>query len=83
MAVTGAQCLASCVLAPGTVADVPIPNECPARVALEHPCGEIAVLVDYERGGNGFEVRSAGLVRTARKLAAGDLFVPASVWDGN
>ena len=83
MAVTGAQCLASCVLTPGTVAQLPTPNERPARVVLEHASGEIEVMVDYALGEVGFEVKSAGLVRTARKLAAGQVFIPATVWAGN
>ncbi len=81
MAVTGSQCLACCALTPGTVADglAVRPEEVPARVTLEHPSGEIDVLVDY-RMNDGFEVVSAGLLRTARKLAEGTLYVPSSVW---
>lgn len=84
MAVTGAQCLASCVLTPGTVADgmASVSSESPAMIVLEHPSGSIDVVVDFAHGDTGFEIKSAGLVRTARKLAAGDVFVPASVWDG-
>ena len=82
MAVTGAQCLASCVLTPGTVAQLPMPNERPARVVLEHASGTIDVLVDYALGEAGFEVKSAGLVRTARKLAEGQVFIPRTVWAG-
>ncbi|MGB7241126.1 MAG: 4-oxalomesaconate tautomerase [Sulfitobacter sp.] len=85
MAVTGAQCLASCVLTPGTVADgmAAIPNETPAKVTLEHASGVIDVVVDFEYASSGFALKSAGLVRTARKLAAGEVFVPADVWEGN
>lgn len=81
MAVTGSQCLASCALTPGTVADglTVRPTEMPANVTLEHPLGTIDVLVDY-RMDNGFELISAGLLRTARKLAEGQLFVPSQVW---
>lgn len=81
MAVTGSQCLASCVLTPGTVAAgmAALPNEAPATITLEHPSGTIDVLVDYERG-ESFTLHSAGLVRTARKLAAGEVFIPRSVW---
>ena len=45
-----------------------------------HPMGEMQVLIDYERDGNSFIHKSAGLVRTARKLAEGVLYVPSSVW---
>ncbi|QFT45393.1 4-oxalomesaconate tautomerase [Roseivivax sp. THAF40] len=83
MAVTGSQCLASCTLTPGTVADGLLirPEESPANVVLEHPSGTIEVLVDYDDT-DGFELKSAGLLRTARKLAEGRVFVPASVWKG-
>jgi len=84
MAVTGAQCIASCLLAPGTVAEdlglaKPASGE---TVVIEHPSGAIDVLAEYEVGDKGFDLRSAGLLRTARKLAQGDLFVPGSVWSG-
>ena len=83
MAVTGAQCLASCVLAPGTIADFALPNETPARIVLEHPSGSLDVLVDYENSADGFQIKSAGLVRTARKLAEGHVFIPSEIWAGN
>ncbi|NKB49042.1 MAG: 4-oxalomesaconate tautomerase [Alphaproteobacteria bacterium] len=81
MAVTGSQCLASCALTPGTVSDglLTRPTGSPVTVTLEHPSGAIDVLVDY-RLDDGFEIISAGLLRTARKLAEGQLFVPARVW---
>lgn len=84
MAVTGALCLASCALTPGSVADRlwNRPNEGPTAVKIEHASGQIDVLVDFRNGTSGFEIRSAGLVRTARKIAAGEVFVPASVWAG-
>lgn len=82
MAVTGAQCLASCALTPGSVADglVERPETGPAAIAIEHPQGQIDVLVDFERKEGDFLLKSAGLLRTARKLAAGEVFVPGSVW---
>ncbi|AWI85954.1 isomerase (plasmid) [Alloyangia pacifica] len=83
MAVTGSQCLASCALTPGTVADGMLerPTESPANVVLEHASGNIEVLVDFELN-NHFTLNSAGLLRTARKLADGLVYVPASVWKG-
>ena len=79
MAVTGSQAMASCALAPGTVADgmMALPNERPAKVTLHHPMGEMDVLVDFDIEDSQFIHKSAGLLRTARKLAEGTLFVPS------
>lgn len=82
MAVTGAQCLASCVLTPGTVADgmAARSNERPATITLEHASGKINVIVDYDLSADGIDLRSAGLVRTARLLARGEVMIPTRVW---
>jgi 2-methylaconitate cis-trans-isomerase PrpF len=77
LAVTGAQCIAACALAPGSVADGLWirPNANPVDMRLEHPTGRIDVAIDFENDVDGFRVRSAGLTRTARKIASGQLFV--------
>lgn len=84
MAVTGAQCLASCVLMPGTVAEglFTPPAAQPALVLIEHPGGVIDVTVDYENGEGGFALKSAGLLRTARLLTRGEVMVPGTIWGG-
>lgn len=84
MAVTGSQCLASCVLTPGSVAEgmVAMPNSSPAPIVIEHASGQIDVLVDFEQSPTGFELHSAGLLRTTRLLARGDIMVPTSIWAG-
>ncbi|MEL7173479.1 MAG: 4-oxalomesaconate tautomerase [Pseudomonadota bacterium] len=84
LAVTGAQCISACLLCPGTVGEGigALPAGSPAELSLEHPMGQLLVTVDFEREGDAFAVRSAGLVRTARKLAAGEVFVPSSIWAG-
>ncbi|MEM7461976.1 MAG: 4-oxalomesaconate tautomerase [Pseudomonadota bacterium] len=81
-AVTGSICTGSCLLAPNTVAEglISISNTHPTPVKIEHPSGFIDVVFDYKIGDDGFELNSAGLLRTARKMFAGDIFVPASVW---
>ena len=81
MAVPGAQCIASCVLTPGSVADglCARPGEAPAKITLEHPIGTIDVLVDFAREGDTVTIRSAGLVRTSRLLARGELMIPRSL----
>ena len=82
LAVTGSQCLASCALTPGSIADgiMEIPVS-PATVTIEHPMGEMDVTMAFERDGkHGVTIQAAGLVRTARLLARGEVFVPSSVW---
>lgn len=82
MAVTGAQCLASCVLTPGTVAEgmASRSNDRPATITLEHASGQIDVLVDYQLTADGIDLKSAGLVRTTRLLARGEVMIPKEVW---
>ena len=81
MAVTGSQAMASCALTPGTIAEgmMSLPDERPAKVTLHHPMGEMDVLVDFEIEDSQFIHKSAGLLRTARKLAEGTLFVPSAL----
>jgi len=83
MAVTGAQCIATACVMPGTVADgiALAPAGSPATLTVEHPTGGIDVLLEYEAGAD-FAVKTAGLVRTARLLARGEVFVPGAVWAG-
>lgn len=84
MAVTGSQCLASCVLTPGSVAEglFTPPTGMPSLVLIEHPGGVIDVTVDYENGPDGFALKSAGLLRTARLLVRGEVLVPGAIWGG-
>ena len=86
MAVTGAQCLAACVLTPGTVAEgmgQGLTGRSPELVRIEHPSGEIDVTVSFEPGPAGPEIKAAGLLRTARLIARGEVMVPRVVWSGH
>lgn len=79
LAVTGSQCLAACTLLPGTIASGlgVIPSGRPALMKIEHPMGLIEVTVDYELDHAGaFAFKSAGLVRTARLIARGEVMLP-------
>ena len=81
LAVTGSQCLAACALAPGTVAEglVRPVAPSPAVVQIEHPMGIMEVTVEYSHDDDGFHFRSAGVVRTARLIARGEVMVPGSI----
>ncbi len=83
MAVTGSQCVAACALSPGTIADgLARHPEGAAQVSIEHPSGSIELQVDYECREGDLCLHSAGLTRTARLLARGEVLVPAAIWDG-
>jgi 2-methylaconitate cis-trans-isomerase PrpF len=45
---------------------------------IEHPSGVFDVQLNFKQGG----IMSAGLLRTTRLLARGEVFVPTSVWAG-
>ena len=83
LAVTGSQCLAACALAPGTVAqELTKPfAESPVTVRIEHPMGIMDVRVRYRRD-DGFSFLSAGVTRTARLIAKGEVMIPTSCWSG-
>ena len=85
LAVTGSQCIASCALTPGTVA-YPLmtrSDSIPAHLVLHHPMGTMDVITDYSLKDDTFVHKSAGIIRTARKLAEGKVFIPTSIWDGD
>lgn len=83
LAVTGAQCLAACMLAPDTViGDIArVVDSSPCDIRIEHPLGETSVRVVFENSANGFNFISAGVTRTARLIARGEVMVPASKFE--
>jgi 2-methylaconitate cis-trans-isomerase PrpF len=81
LAVTGSQCLAACALAPDTVAEGMVAAVTPDAVTMmiEHPLGQMDVTVKYRRTNDSFAFHSAGVVRTARLIARGEVMVPSAV----
>lgn len=81
-AVTGSICTGSCLLAPQTIAEGlgTIPNSSPTPIKIEHPSGSIDVMFEYQFGADGFQLGSAGLIRTARKLFTGAVSIPREIW---
>ena len=51
------------------------------RLDIEHPTGFFTVELDVSVDGNGIRVSRAALLRTARKLFEGNVFVPSAAWD--
>jgi 2-methylaconitate cis-trans-isomerase PrpF len=46
-----------------------------------HPSGQIDVRLETSGRGADLQVVSAGVLRTARKLMSGEVFVPARLWE--
>jgi 4-oxalomesaconate tautomerase len=52
------------------------------RLEIEHPTGFFTVEVDVVPDGSVVKVRRSALLRTARKLMQGEVFVPSHAWSG-
>lgn len=78
-AVTGAICVSACALAPGTVADgmLETNGENPTIIGIEHPSGVIDCVAQYSVANDVLDLQSVGILRTARKLIDGHVFLPA------
>jgi 4-oxalomesaconate tautomerase len=77
--VLGAVSVATACALPGSVAASVAGPSRGATVEVEHPTGFFTVEVEVDVGER-IVVRRAALLRTARKLMRGHVFVPASVW---
>jgi 2-methylaconitate cis-trans-isomerase PrpF len=81
-AVTGGACVASCCVLPGSVADglARIKGTDKETVVIEHPSGVLEIRLTLSGRGPGMKVERAGILRTARKIMQGEVFVPESAW---
>jgi len=81
---TGALCVATGCVIEGTVLnEVAVIGNGPVYpITIQHPSGQIEVHLETEGSGAGIHPVKGGLVRTARRLFAGEVYVSASVWDG-
>jgi 4-oxalomesaconate tautomerase len=52
------------------------------RLDIEHPTGFFTVDLSLSMDGGKFNVRRSALLRTARKLMSGQVFVPHAAWHG-
>jgi 4-oxalomesaconate tautomerase len=64
---------------PGSVAAAVCSPLAASRVDVEHPSGFFSVDVELQSGAP-LAVRRAALLRTARKLMRGEVFVPSVAW---
>lgn len=75
--VLAAISVATGVVIPGSIAEgvAPFLSQNTALFSIEHPSGECTVRLDYELLDGQIEVKKAGVLRTARLLSRGELFV--------
>jgi 4-oxalomesaconate tautomerase len=80
-AATGAVCLATACVLPGTVPHSACAGAQPGSrvVTIEHPTGSIQVEIAAEPANGGVAIRRASLLRTARRLLDGRVYVPWEV----
>ena len=83
--VLGAVSVATACILPGSLPSrlVKLGKNGSSRLSVEHPSGEFTVELDVTNGANGPEVERAALLRTARKLFAGHVYVPRAAWTGH
>jgi len=83
--VFGAVSVATACVLPGSIAAEVAGIADPESIKnldIEHPTGFFTVSMDVTFDGGTVQVRRAALLRTARKLMRGEVYVPASVWGG-
>jgi len=83
--VLGAVSVATACVAPGSVAaDLAVlaNSSGPARLDVEHPTGFFTVDMDVETSNGALRIRRSALLRTARKLMRGEVFIPERAWSG-
>ncbi|MGE5132585.1 MAG: 4-oxalomesaconate tautomerase [Gemmatimonadota bacterium] len=82
--VLGAVSVATACVLPGSVAhdiaDLAGRTEGSIEVEVEHPTGFFTVTIDVAADGAGVRVTRSALLRTARLLMRGEVYVPSSVW---
>lgn len=74
--VLGAASVAAACCVPGSVAAGVADSTEPGELDIEHPTGHFTVDIDIEPDGESYAVRRSALLRTARKLMSGQVFVP-------
>ena len=77
--VLGAVSVATACIIPGSVTHglIDPPQGTIKQVSVEHPSGEFSVTLDVDESGQLPVIKKAGLLRTARLLSRGVLYVPA------
>jgi 4-oxalomesaconate tautomerase len=83
--VLGAVSVATACMAPGSVAADLVRSTASGntrRLDIEHPTGFFTVTMQVRQSGGSITVERSALLRTARKLMRGEVFVPGHLWTG-
>ncbi len=83
--VLGAVSVATACMLPGSVADGVAhisASDGERRLDIEHPTGFFTVDMDVEVKNGEVNVKRSALLRTARKLMSGEIYIPSKVWAG-
>jgi 4-oxalomesaconate tautomerase len=81
--VLGAVSVATACMVPGSVAARLAQlsgKSTTQRIDVEHPTGFFTVDMEVALQGDQVNVRRSALLRTARKLMSGEVFVPGAIW---
>jgi 4-oxalomesaconate tautomerase len=80
--VLGAVSVATACVIPGSVAAAvaKVGAGERQRLDIEHPTGFFTVDMEVEAKGGSVQVKRSALLRTARKLMRGEVYVPSHVW---
>ncbi len=83
--VLGAVSVATACMLPGSVAEgvaIAGASDGEKRLDIEHPTGFFTVDMDVSVKDGSVSVKRSALLRTARKLMRGEVYIPSSVWGG-
>ncbi len=82
--VLGAVSIATACVLPGSTAaaaaNLAAPGSGAHRLDIEHPTGFFTVDIEIDVDGPAIHVKRAALLRTARKLMRGEVYVPSAIW---
>jgi 4-oxalomesaconate tautomerase len=79
--VLGAISVATACVIPGTVTEGLAVMPATRNIySVEHPSGEFSITLEIDHDGALPVVRKAGVLRTARLLSRGEVFIPAGIW---
>lgn len=57
-------------------------NDGALRINVEHPTGSFSVDIQISEDNGNIAVKRAALLRTARKLMRGEVYIPSKIWSG-